>query len=101
MDDIQIFRQRSNSLRDGENIIDTASTHFLPTLEIDDYYNDPIVKTVLRPNGIDMQELLTYIEPNIVTRWRNINNTSQFDNAYRKIYPMKVCQISDFETRGL
>ena len=38
IDDNQIHRSRANYLRDGENIIDTANTHFLP-------------KFVIRPSG--------------------------------------------------
>lgn len=100
IDDNQIYRSRTNNLRDGENIIDTANTNFLPNVELVDYYDDPIVKTILLPNGINMQELLTYFEPNIVVRERNENFTWSFDHSNRYIYPMKVCQLSDFASRG-
>ena len=99
IDDNQSFRSRTNYLRDGENIIDTAKSQFLPNIEIVNYYNDELAKSVLREDGIDMQELLTYFEPNIVVRQRNENFTD-FDNSKRYIYPMKVCQKSDFASRG-
>ena len=63
-------------MTDGENIINTASTSLLPNLDLVDYFDDDNVKTILRPDGIDMEELLKYIEPNIVVRWRNENITS-------------------------
>ena len=66
IDDNQSFRSRNNYLRDGENIIDTAKSQFLPNIEIVNYYNNELAKSVLREDGIDMEELLTYFEPNIV-----------------------------------
>ena len=84
---------------DGENIIDTANSQFLPSVELVDYYDDPLVQTILLPDGIIMSELLTFFEPNIVVRHRNENYTSH-DNSKRYIYPMKVCEKSDFTSRG-
>ena len=82
IDDIQIHRSRSNYLSDGENIIDTASSSFMPNLELVNYYNDPNVKTILRPSGgIDLEELLTYFEPLIIVRWRNENITHESDKS--------------------
>ena len=68
IDDNQSYRSRTNYLRDGENIIDTAKSQFLPNIEMVNYYNDELAKTVLNDDGIDIEELLTYFEPNIVVR---------------------------------
>ena len=43
IDDNKLFRSRVNQLTDGENIIDTAKTGFLPSVELVDYYDDPLV----------------------------------------------------------
>ena len=99
IDDNKLFRSRINQLTDGENIIDTAKTGFLPSVELVDYYDDPLVQTILTPDGINLPELLTFFEPNIVVRHRNENYTS-YDNSKRYIYPMKVCEKSDFTSRG-
>ena len=47
-----------------------------------------------------MTELLTYFEPVISVRLRKEIITSNFDNSHRYIYPMKICEQSDFKTRG-
>jgi hypothetical protein len=88
-------------LRDGENIIKIADTQFLPTIELVDYYDDPLIKTILKPDGIDLQELLTYFEPNFLARYRNENFTWANDNMLRYTYPMRRCNINDFKSRGL
>ena len=47
-----------------------------------------------------MDELRTYIEPNIVTRVRNENFTT-YSQYKRYITPMRRCNIFDFSSRGL
>ena len=68
IDDNQSYRSRTNYLRDGENIIDTAKSQFLPNIEMVNFYDEELAKTILNDDGIDMEELLTYFEPNIVVR---------------------------------
>lgn len=54
----------------------------------------------MTPSGIDMAELLTFIEPNIVTRERNENFTFVADKSKRYISSLRPCKKSDFESRG-
>ena len=48
--------------------IDRTSNGLGPNIEMVNYYNDELAKTVLNDDGIDIEELLTYFEPNIVVR---------------------------------
>jgi hypothetical protein len=90
--DLQTSTSRTNYLIDGENIIEVAKTEFLPNLEIVDYYNsDPLIKTILTDEGVNLKELNKYVEPVVVVRHRNVNHTDQYDNSKRYIYPMRLC----------
>ena len=55
-------------------------------------------------NGINIEELFTYIEPTIVTEDRNINYSKiasmKGDTIKRILYPMKKCHPDDFIQRG-
>ena len=40
----------------------------MPNLELVNYYGTDLVREVIKPDGIDYDEILTYFEPNIVVR---------------------------------
>ena len=66
-DDVQTHKSRPNYLVDGESIIHIAKTTFLPSLEMYTNGDDPRVDAIIEgPDGIVMEELLTYIEPVIM-----------------------------------
>ena len=101
LDDSEKQRSRSNNLRNGENIINIGNSSLLPNLDFVNYNGDELIKTVIDPvSGINMTELLTYFDPNIVHRERNENYTFVYDKSYRYISQMRKCEKSDFESRG-
>ena len=55
-------------------------------------------------NGVNIEELFTYIEPAIVTENRNTNHTKisdmNGDIIKRILYPMKKCHPNDFILKG-
>ena len=57
------------------------------------------MESILTPTGINMTELLTYIDPKIEYGELNENFTS-FDKTKKYLYPMRVCKKYDFESRG-
>ena len=101
LDDTEKQRLRTNSLRNGENIIDVGNSSLLPNLELWSATGGLLVESIITPTGIDMTELLTYINPKIEYNDRNENFTSfSFDKTKRYLTPMRVCKKSDFESRG-
>ena len=57
--------------------------------------------TILTPTGINMTELLTYINPVMELEEKHENFTSiSIDKMKRSHTPMRVCKKSDFESRG-
>ena len=40
----------------------------MPNLELVNYYGTDLVRNVIKSDGIDIDELVTYFEPNIVVR---------------------------------
>ena len=99
LDDTEKQRSRSIKTRKGENIIDVGNSSLLPNLALRNFVGDPLVDTVLTPTGINMTELLTYIDPVMVHEENNENFTS-LDGIKRYISQMRVCKKSDFESRG-
>ena len=66
-DDVQTHKSRPNYLIDGENIIQIFNSTFLPSLELYTNEVDPRIDSIIEgPDGIVMEELLTYIEPVIM-----------------------------------
>ena len=99
--DLQTATSRTNYLIDGENIIEVAKSDFLPNLEIVDYYNsDPLIKTILTEEGVNLNELYKYVEPVVVVRSRNVDFSDHYDSSKRYIYPMRVCTQQDFIQRN-
>ena len=66
LDDTEKQRSRSINLRKGENILDVGNSSLFPSIKLDNFYGDPFVATIFTPTGINMTELLTYIDPVIV-----------------------------------
>jgi hypothetical protein len=50
---------------------------------------------ILKEDGIDLKELLTYVEPVISVRIRD----KKFATSKRHFYPMKICTREDFESK--
>ena len=55
---------------------------------------------MLKVDGIDLDELMTYMEPVIKIRERKEVYSHLTDSSKYYLYPMKVCEIKDFESRG-
>ena len=101
IDDTERQRLRTNYLRNGENIINVGNSSFLPNLELWSVTGGLLVESIITPIGIDMTELLTYMNPLIYYEERNENFTLfTFDNVKRYLTQMRVCKKSDFESRG-
>ena len=99
IDDTEKQRLRTNYLRNGENIINVGNSSLLPNIELWSTSGGLQFDSIITPTGINMTELLTYIDPQIQYGERNENFTS-FDNRKRYHTPMRVCKKSDFESRG-
>jgi hypothetical protein len=89
---------RANHLINGEEEILINGSRFLPSLELIKWKSNPIIDKILTPNGINITELQTYVEPNIVIGIRNKSFVEGFafdtpGNEIRIIYPMRVCKI--------
>jgi hypothetical protein len=98
LDDLYNSFNRANHLLNGEEEIFINGSRFLPSLELIKWESNPIIDKILTPNGINITELLTYVEPNIVVGIRNksFEDGFAFDtpgNERRIIYPMRVCKI--------
>ena len=76
IDDTEKQRLRTNYERNGENIINVGNSSLLPNLDLYNYVGDPLVATILTPTGINMTELLTYIDPLTEFEEKNENFTS-------------------------
>ena len=74
-DDTEKQRLRTNYERNGENIINVGKSAFLPNLELWSAIGGLEVESILTPTGINMTELLTYINPLIQYDERNENFT--------------------------
>ena len=99
IDDTEKQRLRTNYERNGENIINVGNSSLLPNLELWSATGGLWFESIVTPTGINMTELLTYIDPVIEYDERNENFTS-FDKIHRYHTPMRVCKKSDFESRG-
>jgi hypothetical protein len=98
LDDRYNSFNRANHLINGEEEILINGSRFLPSLELIKWENNPVIDKILTPNGINITELQTYVEPNIVVGIRNKSFEDGFafdtpDNEKRLIYPMRVCKI--------
>ena len=101
IDDTEKQRLRTNYERNGENIINVGNSSLLPNLELWSVEGGLLAESVLTPTGINMTELLTYIDPKMEYHERNENFSSfSFDKTKRYFTPMRVCKKSDFESRG-
>jgi hypothetical protein len=100
LDDRYNSFNRANHLQNGEEEIQMKGSRFLPSLELINWFSAPAIDKILTPNGIDMAELLTYIEPTIVIGVRNRSFTDAPDYMRRIIYPMRICHIKDFTDIG-
>ncbi len=105
LDDRYNSFNRANHLKNGEEEIYINGSKFMPSLELIKWKSDPAIDKVLTPNGINITELQTYVEPNIVVALRNksFNDGFAFDtpgNTKRIIYPMRICKIEDFTDNG-
>ena len=67
-DDVRTHLSRPNHLLDGENIINITDSTFLHSLELNPNEDDPRVDAIIGPDGIVLEELMTYIEPVIRIR---------------------------------
>jgi hypothetical protein len=83
-------------LQNGEEEIRISESKFLPSLELVKWDDSLEINKILTPNGIDMSELLTIIEPSVIINFRNKEYTDSPYNTRSLIYPMRVCKISDF-----
>ena len=99
IDDTEKQRLRTNYLRNGENIIDVGNSSLLPNLELLSVVGGLYFESIITPTGINMTELLTYINPLTFYHERNENFTS-FTKTKYNLTPMRVCKKSDFESRG-
>ena len=99
IDDTEKQRLRTNYERNGENIINVGNSSFLPNFEFRSIAGGSLVESIITPTGINMTELLTYIDPVMVHEENNENFTS-LDGIKRYISQMRVCKKSDFESRG-
>ena len=63
IDDTEKQRLRTNYERNGENIINVGNSSLLPNLELLSVEGGSLVESILTPTGINMTELLTYIDP--------------------------------------
>ena len=104
IDDNSKINGRVNHLLDGEDRIDVAQSQFLPSIELGNQeVGDEAMEKVLG-NGINIEELFTYIEPAIVTENRNVNHSKiasmKGDTIKRILYPMKKCQPNDFLSKS-
>ena len=63
LDDTEKQRSRSINLRKGENILDVGNSSLLPNLELWSTTGGLLVESIITPTGINMTELLTYIDP--------------------------------------
>ena len=99
IDDTEKQRLRTNYLRNGENIINVGNSSLLPNLDLWSISGGLLVESIITPTGINMTELLTYIDPKMEYSERNENFTA-FDKVERYHTQMRVCKKSDFESRG-
>ena len=74
-DDTEKQRLRTNYERNGENIINVGNSSLLPNLELWSITGGLLVESILTPTGINMTELLTYINPIIMHLEKNDNFT--------------------------
>ena len=63
LDDTEKQRSRSINLRKGENILDVGNSSLLPNIELLSVKGGSLVESIITPVGINMTELLTYIDP--------------------------------------
>ena len=63
--------------------------------------SEPDIDKVLTNDGIDLNELHTYIEPLLVIGIRNKDYPPDVpDNVRRYFYPFRKCTKEDFTSRG-
>ena len=75
IDDTEKQRLRTNYLRNGENIINFGNSSLMSNFELWSITGGLEVESVLTPTGINMTELLTYIDPKIIYYEVNENFT--------------------------
>ena len=75
IDDTEKQRLKTNNERNGKNIINVGNSSLLSNLELWSVSGGLLVDTVLTPTGINMTELLTYMNPQIEYLERNENYT--------------------------
>ena len=84
IDDTEKQRLRTNYLRNGENIINFGNSSLLPNLELWSIEGGLQFDSIITSTGINMTELLTYINPLINYQERNENFISfGFDKIKR------------------
>ena len=74
--------------------------NFLPTLELLKWENSPDIDLILTDDGLDLDELLTYIEPTVIIAHRNSDFVDAPSRMKRVIYPMRRCSEQDFVDHG-
>jgi uncharacterized protein YkuJ len=75
IDDTEKQRLRTNYERNGENIINVENSSLLPNFELWSVEGGLEFESIITPTGINMTELLTYIDPKIDYSERNENFT--------------------------
>ena len=82
----------------GEERIKVGEIHFLTSLEIESDGSEEGAK-ILKEDGVDLEELMTYIEPMVIVRIRNKNFKGLRNNYKRIVYKMRRCTTEDFTSR--
>ena len=95
MDDNIQSLTRANNLKDGTDEIEISKTNILPSISFNVLEENSITNSIIKQNGIDLNELSKYINIVLVIQ-------QKVDYKYKSnlVYPVRICKVSDFENHN-